>query len=140
MTREAIITVLVSSGLATIVVAVINAVATRRKLGSEATKIITDAAGGFVSTIQLDNARLREQAARDAERIAALERRVDEFEDFERHLADRERKWDRQRRELDRALQSHAAWDRAAIAKLKSLDPPIYLPTPPPLLPPDARP
>ena len=138
MTREALITVLVSSGLATIVVAVINAVATRRKLGSEATKIITDAAGGFVTTIQQDNERLRAQAARDAQRIEVLERRVDEFETFERHLASREAEWDRQRRELDRALQSHAAWDRAAIAKLKSATPPIHLPTPPPLIPPGA--
>ncbi len=56
-----ILTLLVSTGVATIIVAIIQAVFNRRKLSAEATQIITQAAAGTVENIMKDNATLRTQ-------------------------------------------------------------------------------
>lgn len=54
-----LLTLLVSTGAATIIVAFITAIFNRRKLSAEATQIITQAAAGTVENIMKDNAALR---------------------------------------------------------------------------------
>ena len=129
MTWPAVLQLLGSAAFAAVIVAVINAVVTRRKLGAEATKIITDAASGVVERVEADNKRLRESDVRKTQRIADLEERVD-------HLEDQERAWEREREDWLRVLELHSAWDLLAIAKLRGVTPPIDLPDPPPLTPP----
>ena len=129
MNGAALLQILVSAGFATVVVAVINAVITRRKLGAEATKIITDAASGVVANIEKDNERLRSNDLKKTKRIAALETRVDDLEDEQRG-------WEREREDWLRVLQMHVAWDTLAVAKLRELAPDFSLPDPPPLTPP----
>lgn len=130
-----------SAGLAAIVLAVINAIVTKRKtdaetgqLSASATQVITDAASGVVKDIRVDNERLREENAsmRRSERI--LEARVDDLEDELAELR-------REREEWRRVLIVHGAWDALAIAAVREAIPPIDLPDVPPLTPPvQARP
>lgn len=69
MTGAEITIALLSAGGATILAAFINAFFNRRKLGAEATQIITQAAAGTVENIMKDNTLLREK-------ITALETRM----------------------------------------------------------------
>lgn len=78
--------------------AVINAVAGRRKLGADATKVITEAAGGVVERLENENERL-------SNRVTLLERQVTD-------LTER----DRIQRDL---LLVHAGWDHLAIEQLR---------------------
>lgn len=126
MTGAALIQLLGSAAVAGVLVAVINAVVTRKKLGAEATKIITDAASGVVANFEADNKRLRDNDISNRAQIDALEARIDDLED-EQH------EWHRERREWMRALQLHAAWDAMAVSKLRDCNPAINLPHPPPL-------
>ena len=113
----------------TVLVAIINAIVTRRKTGAEtetlsagATKIITDAAAIVVQEIRADNERLRIEAAVTEERL----------DDLEHERAE----WQREREEWRRVLQVHAAWDSLAITAIRDAIPPIELPQAPPLTPP----
>ena len=124
--NEPIVELLISTGVATVVVAVINGFITRRKLGAEATKIITDAASGVVERVEADNTRLRQADAHKTEQINMLEERVDVLED-------REREWEAREREWVRILQDHAAWDTIAIRMIADALPSVHLPDPPPL-------
>ena len=65
-----------SASLAGVLGAVVNAVVNRRKLGAEATVIITQAAGGIIGTLQDDNARLRADNDQLRARVDQLERAV----------------------------------------------------------------
>jgi hypothetical protein len=122
----ALIQILGSAATAAVLVAVINAVVTRRKLGAEATKIITDAASGMVADLRVENARLSTADHAKSARITGLEDRVDDLEDEQRG-------WEREREDWLRVLELHAAWDHLAIAKLREVSPAIVLPDPPPL-------
>lgn len=121
--------VLVSGALASVVGTVISVMANRRKLGAEATEVITKAASGVVSDMRHDNERLRTADREKTQRITELEHRVDFLEDDQRAS-------DREREDWLRVLELHSAWDLLAIAKLRELDPSFDLPNPPPLHPP----
>jgi hypothetical protein len=78
--------------------AVINAVAGRRKLGADATKVITEAAGGVVERLENENERL-------SLRVTHLEQEVGDLKER-----------DRVQRDL---LLVHAGWDHLAIDQLR---------------------
>lgn len=61
MTSTELMIALLSAGGATIIGAFVNAFFNRRKLGAEATQIITQAAAGTVENIMKDNTVLREK-------------------------------------------------------------------------------
>lgn len=114
--------------------AVLNAIMSRKKLGADATKIITEAAAGVASDLRTDNQALRTKQAE-------LEARVDELEQREEaiNLAHRREtaQWERERQDWRRVLQLHAAWDHMAVTKLReTMAEDVTLPEPPPLYPP----
>jgi hypothetical protein len=106
-------------GLGAIIAAVVTGLFSKRKLGAEATEIITKAAAGVVTNMQ---AEIDRQVRRNSELItehrAALERIVS---DHATEMA-----------EVRRVLGLHVAWDGIAIARLAELG--ITLPPAPPLL------
>jgi len=112
------VTALASLGLGAIVSAIVAGLFSKKKLGAEATKIITDAAAGVVTQMQ-------DRLNRAEQREAAAERRLEEVE--EAHARERDAWWD--------ALTLHAAWDTVINAKLRDLGV-TDLPEPPPLRPP----
>lgn len=77
---------------------VINAVAGRRKLGADATKVITEAAGGVVERLEAENERL-------SVRVSILEQQVGDLKERERVQRD--------------LLLVHAGWDHLAIDQLR---------------------
>lgn len=90
-------TIFFSAGTSTVFVVIINAIVQRRhlgaetsKLGTEATKIITDAASGVVRDLESDNKRLRGELANERDQRIKLAIRV---QNLERHDAKREREW-----------------------------------------------
>lgn len=118
--------VLISGALASVVGTVISVMANRKKLGAEATEVITKAASGVVANFEKDNERLRTSDRDKTAQISNLEDRVDDLEN-------EQRAWEHEREDWLRVLQLHAAWDALAIAKLREAMPPIDLPDPPPL-------
>jgi hypothetical protein len=80
------LTVASAIGLPTIITVLVNSLDTRRrlgaetdKLGTEATKIITDAASGVVEVLNKDNARLRLELVDCMARCARLEKHLREW-------------------------------------------------------------
>ena len=127
--NDSLLPLLGSGAVGAVIVAIIGAVTGRRKLGAEATEILTKAAGGMVERLEADNKRLRDADEAKTTKIDELEHRVDDLED-------EQRAWEREREDWLRVLQVHAAWDTLAIATLREAHPPIDLPDPPPLTPP----
>jgi hypothetical protein len=113
-TATLVVGLLTASGFGAIVAAVVAGVFSKRKLGAEATEIITKAAAGVVTNLEREIVRQRESFDREIAEIKA---------DHQREMED-----------VRRVLQLHVAWDAIAIAKLGELD--IHLPPAPPLLPP----
>jgi hypothetical protein len=75
---------LLSAGGATIIGAFVNAYFNRRKLGAEATQIITQAAAGTVENIMKDNALLREKVTQLETAMIKLQAIVELSEQRER--------------------------------------------------------
>lgn len=121
MNPALLVAILGVGGLSAVIAAIVTGIFSKRKLGAEATEIITKAAAGVVTSLQseLDRARTsREtQQAEHADAIAKL---------TASHARELE--------EVRRVLQLHVAWDAIAIAKLGELG--VQLPPAPPLLPP----
>jgi acyl transferase domain-containing protein len=121
METETIVALLGGGGIAAIISAIVAGLFSKKKLGAEATEIITKAAAGVVTNLQAEidrQVRAREtQALEHTVATAAL-------------LASHARELD----EVRRVLQLHVAWDLMAIAKLQELG--IQMPPAPPLLPP----
>jgi hypothetical protein len=127
-----IVALLGSGGLFAVIGAMVNGVFTKRKLGAEATEIITRAASGVVTDLRTtveeksaDMARMRVEhdaalAAIRLEHTAALTKMATD------HATERE--------DWRRVLQLHVAWDYIAIEKMSHVG--IELPPPPPILPP----
>jgi len=114
-----------SMGLATIVVAAINAISNRKKTGADATKTLTDAAMGIV-------AELRSSLAEALKEVAELKRREDE-----RDEKDEER--DRRDEIRERNLVRHHEWDiELAVVINEHLPSHVDLLPPPPLWEEDA--
>lgn len=128
MSQTVILAILGSTAAGAVMASVVTGLFSKRKLGAEATKIITDAAAGVVTTLREETTRERE--ARQAAE-ARLEKVVaDNKEAIEKmasaHVQEREQ-W-------RRVLQLHVAWDGLAIAKMGEIG--VSLPPAPPLLPP----
>lgn len=121
MSTQLVVGLLGGGGLGAIFAAIIAGLFSKRKLGAEATEIITKAAAGVVTNLQseLD----RQIKARED---AALQHRLDIAAIMEAH--------DTEMGEVRRVLQLHVAWDAIAIATVSDLG--RELPPAPPLLPP----
>lgn len=103
-----LVQILVAVGASGVIGAIVNGFLNRKKLGADATKIITDAAASVTDTMQkrLNNLEIREDQ-RDAEEI----------------------NW-------RLTLAEHAAWDRRIVAQIRLLHPEIQVEDPPSLFPP----
>ena len=123
MSATVLAALLGAGGLGAIVAAIITGLFSKRKLGAEATEIITKAAAGVVTNMQ---AEIERQVARNKELVARHEA------DMDRVMADHKREVE----DMRRVLQLHVAWDAIAIAKMAEVG--IDLPPAPPLLPPVA--
>lgn len=119
-TSEYIITALGAGGLGAIAAATIAGLFSKRKLGAEATEIITKAASSVVE-------RLEAELRRNAEDRDLL--RAEHTSEIASLRAD----FGRQREAWRRVLQLHIAWDAIAIAKLDELG--VNLPPAPPITP-----
>jgi uncharacterized metal-binding protein len=119
-TTQIIIAALGAGGLGAIAAALITGLFSKRKLGSEATEIITRAASGVVTSIE-----------------AELERQIEARKTAEKNCMETINKMAeahvKEREEWRRVLQLHVAWDQIALAKLTDHD--VELPPVPPLLP-----
>jgi hypothetical protein len=118
---QILIAALGAGSLGAIVAAVITGLFSKKKLGSEATEIITRAASGVVTDLreELD----RSKKARQDDRIEFRSMLARERADHEAEMT-----------EVRRVLQLHVAWDTIAIAKMAEFG--VDLPEAPPLLPP----
>ena len=104
-----IVAVLGAGGVGAILAAIVTGLFSKRKLGAEATQIITNAAAGVVKSMEADLTRTK----RDMEAMAAA------------HV--------HERREWQKVLQLHVAWDAMAIARLAEMQ--ITMPPVPPVTP-----
>jgi len=126
---EVLITLLGGGGVAGILGAIITGITNKRRLGAEATEIITKAASGVVERVEAENTRLRARVDECEAEIEAV-----------RNAHDRDREeWSAIVAEHTRILQLHAAWDALAVAKLREagFD---GLPMPPAMYPQNATP
>jgi acyl-coenzyme A synthetase/AMP-(fatty) acid ligase len=121
MNPALIVAILGAGGLGAIVAAVVTGLFSKRKLGAEATEIITKAAAGVVTSLQGELA--RSEAARLTQQIEYQATITKIKDDHDAEMAD-----------VRRVLQLHVAWDAIAIAKMAEQG--IHLPPAPPLLPP----
>ena len=120
MQPEIIVAILGTGGISAIVAAIVTGLFSKRKLGAEATEIITKAAAGVVTNLQSEIDRQVKARQDDAlQAKAALEALM------RSHAEEME--------EVRRVLQLHVAWDAIAIARLGELG--VELPPAPPLLP-----
>jgi uncharacterized membrane protein YebE (DUF533 family) len=118
-----LIAALGAGGFGAIIAAFVTGLFSKKKLGSEATEIITRAASGVVTSIEAELKRSEEGRVRDRG-------------EFDRTISDLKTAHAREIETVRRVLQLHVAWDLMAIAKLS--DAGIGdLPPAPPLLPPD---
>lgn len=115
MTPEIILAVLGTGTVTAVAGAVVTGLFSRKKLGADATEIITRAATGVVEQFQEDNARLREANARLVQTVEDLRAMVEDH---------------------TRVLQLHVAWDSIVVAKLAEAGitdlppaPPVYAPS-----------
>jgi hypothetical protein len=109
MNPALIVAILGAGGLGAIVAAVVTGLFSKRKLGAEATEIITKAAAGVVTSLQGELA--RSEAAR-------LVQEAGYRHEIEKIKGEHAREMD----DVRRVLQLHVAWDAIAIAKLGELD------------------
>ena len=127
MSTQLVIGLLGGGGLGAIFAAIIAGLFSKRKLGAEATEIITKAAAGVVTNLESE---LKRQVT--AREDAALQHRLDIAAITEAH--------DIEMAEVRRVLQLHVSWDAIAIARVeelaRSVGSDITLPPAPPLLPP----
>lgn len=112
--------ILGTGGFSAISAAVITGLFSRRKLGADATEIITKAAAGVVISMQAQLA-FSEKSRQDDQ--ASCARKMD-------HMA---RAHIQERNEWRKVLQLHVAWDALAIAKLAETG--VEMPPTPPLTP-----
>lgn len=107
-----------TGGLGAIVAAIVTGLFSKRKLGAEATEIITKAAAGVVTNLQDE---LQRQVRRNEVLVNDHRSAVASLVDsHEKELA-----------EVRRVMRLHAAWDLMAISRLA--DQGISLPKPPDL-------
>lgn len=130
---------LATGGFAVVLAAVVNGVMSRRKIGAEATEIITKAASGVVERLEDELERQVLALGLKETNIEALKERVRFLETHEaQHHLDR-LNWDDERSEWREYLQAHVSFDYMMIERLRVLDPEGHIPQPPPLYPPTRR-
>lgn len=121
-----IIAVLAGGGVSAVVAAMVTGFFSKKKLGAEATEIITNAAAGVVTSMQGQLSR-SDQARHD-----------DQLR-HERAMASMAEAHVKERREWQKVLQLHVAWDVMAIARMaeaaQSDSQILPLPPPPPVTP-----
>lgn len=115
---QVVLSLLGSSSVVAVATTVITAIFNKRKLGADATQIITQAAVGVVDTLKTENARL-------VARVDAVEVELSD-------ARDKATAW-------YRTLQLHVAWDHLSFQKLTELGVADW-PEPPPVYPPTATP
>lgn len=118
MSAAVLAALLGAGGLGAIVAAIVTGLFSKRKLGAEATEIITKAAAGVVTNLQAEVDR----------QVARAERLVKDHDDAIRLIVIGV---NREREETRRVLQLHAAWDHMARERLAEAG--IDLPPVPPL-------
>jgi hypothetical protein len=111
------LSVLTLLGVGSILGTVVAGLFNKRKLSADATKIITEAAGGLVKDLRDENSRHLAANLVLTERVSALERR--------------ERERDVRERERDHAILLHGYWDQQVFTMAR--DQGLALPEPPPL-------
>lgn len=125
---DTVVAVLGAGGLGAVLAAVVTGVFTKRKLGAEATEIITKAAAGVVTNLQSEIQRqtgiIDTMRSEYESEIAACESKMTAM--ARAHVAERD--------EWKRVLQLHVSWDAIALAKMADIG--IELPPVPPLMPP----
>lgn len=119
-TGDLFIAALGAGGLGAIIAAIVTGLFSKRKLGAEATEIITKAAAGVVKNLEGE---IERQVRRNELLIAEHEHVLNRL--VSSHAEELE--------EVRRVLQLHVAWDAIAIAKMAEVG--IDLPPAPPLLP-----
>lgn len=117
-TAQIVIAILSTGSLAAIAGAIVTGVFNRKRLGADATEIITRAASSVVERIEGENERLRKEIEELKNDRAILRDMIEEH---------------------TKVLQLHAAWDALAVAKLREHDI-LDLPDPPPMYHPHATP
>lgn len=124
---QILIGILGAGGLGAIATAVITGLFSKKRLGAEATEIITKAAAGVVTNLESEIDRQKEAreelVAEHSEERREWQRKIEEL--AEAHVAER--------KEWQRVLQLHVSWDAIAIAKMAEFG--VDLPPTPPLLP-----
>lgn len=126
-----VVGILGAGGVGAILAAIVAGLFSKRKLGAEATEIITNAAAGVVTSMesQLERSekdRRKDQARHEVEMTRITAGHADEMTKMaQAHVNEREA-W-------RKVLQLHVAWDMLAISKLA--DENIELPAPPPVTP-----
>lgn len=121
MTGSLLAALLGVGGLGAIVAAIVTGLFSKRKLGAEATEIITKAAAGVVTNMQAEiDRQVRLNDALIAQHSAEMQGLV--------------RSHRQELEEIRRTLQLHVAWDAIAVERLGAAG--IVLPATPPLLPP----
>lgn len=130
-TTQIVIATLSAGGLGAILAAIVTGLFSKKKLGAEATEIITKAAAGVVASLNSEIDRLTRMIARqDEEHRLALERMKDESR---RELSRIKSDHLIQMGEVKRVLELHTAWDQVAISRLMEIG--IELPPAPDLMP-----
>lgn len=115
-----IVALLGAGGFGAVIAAIVTGLFSKRKLGAEATKIITDAAAGVVTSIEAELERARQTI-------------TTERAEHNRQLANMAQAHVRERNEWRKVLQLHVAWDSMAIAKFADME--ITMPPVPPVTP-----
>lgn len=121
MSPDIVVAVLGAGGLSAIIGAAVTGMFSKKKLGAEATEIITKAAASVVTNMQAD---LDRQMARNRTMV----------DEHRTQMADLCAAHAQEMAEVRRVLQLHVAWDAIAIAKMSEIG--VTLPPAPPLLPP----
>lgn len=122
ISTDTVLTSAIAAAIGAVLVAVVNGYVQRRKMGADATELITRAAAGVVATVQSDNARLREDRAVDHKALRELEEWRDAwrvwFTAYQRLLRD--------------TFELHVQFDQELVRRLAAHGE-TNLPDPPPL-------
>ena len=136
-TAQLIVGFLSALGVGSVLAAIVSGFFSRKKLGADATEIITKAASGVVANIESDNMRLR----KDIELERNERRAIEDFHESEMVSVRREQDhFRRLAREHTRVLQLHAAWDMMAVQALERCGITDLPQPPPPLYGPELTP
>jgi hypothetical protein len=136
---QLLIAALGAGGLGAIIAAIIAGIFSKKKLGAEATEIITKAAAGVVTNMEGDLVRMRtersEERTEHETEMDELRRKMSKMAaEHVAKMAEMAHNHAAEREEWRAVLQLHVAWDVMAITKLAELD--VTLDPAPPLLPP----